>query len=54
MYPDKKHTYLTLVRPAILYESECRAADKKTEQRMSLVEMRRWMSGVTRVGRIEN
>ncbi|XP_050444261.1 uncharacterized protein LOC126847894 [Adelges cooleyi] len=44
----------SVVRPAMLYGSECWAVDKKAEQRMSVAETRmlRWMSAVTGEDRI--
>ena len=45
----------TVVRPAMLY-GEGAASMKMTEEKMNIVEMKilRWMSGVTREGRIRN
>jgi len=46
----------SIVRPAMLYHSECWTLNKKIEQRMSVVKMRmlRWMSGLIREDRIRN
>ena len=48
--------YKAVVRPAMMYGTECWAVDRKIEQRMSVAEMRmlRWMSAVTREHKIRN
>jgi len=44
--------YKTVVRPALMYGSECWAIDKTTEREMSVAEM--WMCEVTREDKIRN
>ncbi|XP_050541046.1 uncharacterized protein LOC126905416 [Daktulosphaira vitifoliae] len=48
--------YKTVVRPAMMYGSECWEVDKKVEQRMIAAKMRilRWLSGMTRKDRIRD
>jgi hypothetical protein len=48
--------YATVVRPVMLYASECWALKKREEQKIQVAEMRmlRLMSGVTRQDRIRN
>ena len=52
----KGEVYRTVVRPAILYGSECWPIKKTQVQRLRDVEMRkiRWMCGYTRMDRIRN
>lgn len=45
----KGKSYKRVVRPTMMYGSECWTVDKKIEQKMSIAEMLkmlRWMSGV--------
>ena len=48
--------YRTVVRPTLIYGSECWPVKKKDVQKISVAEMRmlRWMSGVTRKDRLRN
>ena len=48
--------YRTVIRPAMLYGSECWAIKRQHISKMSVAEMRmlRWMSGHTRMDRIRN
>jgi hypothetical protein len=52
----KGKIYKTIIRPVVMYGSECWAAKVTDETRMHVTEMRmlRWMCGVTRVDRIRN
>uniref|UniRef100_A0A914XRT6 Uncharacterized protein n=1 Tax=Plectus sambesii TaxID=2011161 RepID=A0A914XRT6_9BILA len=52
----KGKVYCSVVRPALLYGSECWTTTKKDEQRMKTTEMRmlRWMCGLTRLDRVRN
>jgi hypothetical protein len=45
-----------IIRPVVLYESECWATKMRDDRRLHVTEMRmlRWMSGVTRMDRIRN
>ena len=46
----------TVVRPAMMYGTETWAVKKAQEKKLNVAEMRvlRWMSGVTKLGRIRN
>jgi hypothetical protein len=48
--------YKAVVRTAMMYGTKCWVVNRKTEQRMSVEKMRmlRWMSGVTRDGKMRN
>jgi len=52
----KGRLYRMVVRPAVLYGSECWPLKKTQVQRLTLAEMRmiRWMCGYTRIDRIRN
>ena len=52
----KGKIYRTVVRPALMYGSECWAPTRKHEQTMHTTEMRmlRWTCGVTRLDKIPN
>ena len=52
----KGKVYWRVVRPAVLYGSECWPLKKSQVQRLMVVEMRmvRWMCGFTRVDRVRN
>ena len=52
----KGKVYRMVVRPAILYGSECWPLKKMQVQRLMVAEMRmvRWMCGFTRLDRIRN
>ena len=52
----KSKLYKTVVRPAMVYGSECRALRKHEEQRLHTTEMKmlRWSQGKTRTYRIKN
>ena len=52
----KSKMYKTLVRPAMVYWSECWALRKREEQRLHTTEMKmlRWRQGKTRKHRIKN
>jgi len=52
----KGKVYRMLVRPAVLYGSECWHLKKTQVQRLMVAEMRmiRWMCGFTRIDRIRN
>jgi len=52
----KGKIYRTVVRPALMYGSECWAPTRKHEQMMHTTEMRmlRWTCGVTRLDKIPN
>jgi hypothetical protein len=52
----KGKIYKTIIRPVVLYGSECRATKVRDERRLHVMEMRmlRWMCGVTRMDRIRN
>jgi len=52
----KGKVYHMVVRPAVLYGSECWLIKKTQVQRLMVPEMRmiRWMYGYTRMGRIRN
>ena len=52
----KSKLYKTVVRPAMVYGSECWALYKKEEQRLHTTEMKmlRWSQGKTRKDRIKN
>lgn len=52
-----RHTlYKSVIRPVVLYGSECWAVKEKDERLLHVNEMRmlRWMCGVTRLDRIRN
>ena len=48
--------YRTVIRPAMLYGTECWAAKGEHEHKLSVAEMKmlRWMSGHTRLDKIRN
>ena len=52
----KSKLYKTVVRPAMVYGSECWALRKQDEQRLHTTEMKmlRWSQGKTRNDRIKN
>jgi len=52
----KGKVYRTVVRPAVLYGSECWPIKKTQVQRLMVAEMRmiRWMCGYTRMDRISD
>jgi hypothetical protein len=52
----KRKIYKTIIRPVVLYGSECWATKVRDERRQHVTKMRmlRWMCGVTRMGRIRN
>ena len=52
----KSNLYKTVVRPAMVYGSECWALRKQEEQRLHTTEMKmlRWSQGKTRKDRIKN
>ena len=52
----KNKLYKTVVRPAMVYGSECWALRKEEEQRLHTTEMKmlRWSQGKTRKDRIKN
>ena len=52
----KSKLYKTVVRPAMVYGSECWALGKQEEQRLHTTEMKmlRWSQGKTRIDRIKN
>ena len=52
----KSKLYKTVVRPAMVYGSECWALRKQEEQRLHTTEMKmlRWSQGRTRKDRIKN
>ena len=52
----KSKLYKTVVRPAMVYGSECWALRKQEEQRLHTTEMKmlRWSQGKTRNDRIKN
>ena len=52
----KSKLYKTVVRPAMVYESECWALRKQEEQRLHTTEIKmpRWSQGKTRKDRIKN
>ena len=52
----KGKAYKTVVRPAMMYGADTWAVKKAQETKLDVTEMRmlRWMSGVTKLGRIRN
>ncbi|CAK1594062.1 unnamed protein product [Parnassius mnemosyne] len=52
----KGKIYKSIIRPVVMYGSECWAVKKKDENRLHANEMRmlRWMCGVTRMDKIRN
>ena len=52
----KGKVYKTVVRPAMMYGAETWAVKNAQEKKLDVAEMRmlRWMSGVTKLGRIRN
>ena len=52
----KSKLYKTVVRPAMVYGSECWALRKQEEQRLHTTEMKllRWSQGKTRKDRVKN
>jgi hypothetical protein len=52
----KGKIYKTIIRPVVLYGSECWATKVSDERRLHVMEMRmmRWMCGVTRMDRMRN
>jgi len=52
----KGRVYRTVVRPAVMYGSECWPLKKTQAQRLMVVEMRmiKWMCGYSRLDRIRN
>lgn len=52
----KGKIYKTIIRPVVLYGSECWATKERDERRVHATEMRmlRWMCGVTRMDKIRN
>ncbi|KAJ8710705.1 hypothetical protein PYW08_009220 [Mythimna loreyi] len=52
----KGKIYKSVIRPVILYGSECWAVKKTDEKRLHVAEMRmlRWMCGVTRMDKVRN
>ena len=51
-----KNKFETVVRPAMMHGAETLAVKKAQEKKLDVAEMRmlRWMSGVTKLGRIRN
>ncbi|KAJ8705151.1 hypothetical protein PYW07_010978 [Mythimna separata] len=52
----KGKIYKSVIRPVMLYGSECWAVKKTDEKRLHVAEMRllRWMCGVTRMDKVRN
>ncbi|EYC09238.1 hypothetical protein Y032_0061g3226 [Ancylostoma ceylanicum] len=52
----KSKIYWTVIRPAVLYSSECWPATKEIERRLGVMEARmlRWATGITRLDHIRN
>ncbi|KAJ8709025.1 hypothetical protein PYW07_008851 [Mythimna separata] len=52
----KGKIYKSVIRPVIMYGSECWAVKKTDEKRLHVAEMRmlRWMCGVTRMDKVRN
>jgi hypothetical protein len=52
----KGKIYKAIIRPVMLYESECWVTKVRDERRLHMTEilMLRWMCGVTRLDRIRN
>ena len=56
IYPVLKKLYKTVIRPTLIYGSECWALHRAEQQRMHTTEMKtlRWIQGKTRKVRIRN
>ena len=52
----KKKFYRTIVRPSLLYDTECWTNKKQYTQKISVIEIRmlRWMCGKIRMDKVRN